>query len=119
MKEKRSIIIAAVIVIITAFSVWYIQRPVVAKQASWDDVIAESKAGGYHIISTDELADLYHDSSKPQMLIDTRQDWEYRTGHMESALNFPMEPTWWSRWRKAGALEDFLGPDKEQLLVFY
>ncbi|MBW1634686.1 MAG: rhodanese-like domain-containing protein [Deltaproteobacteria bacterium] len=119
MKEKRSIITAIVVVMITVSSVWYAQRPVAPKQASWGDIITESRAGGYQIISTDELADLYHDSSRPQVLIDTRQDWEYRTGHMESAVNFPMEPTWWSRWRKARTLEDFLGPDKEQLLVFY
>jgi hypothetical protein len=30
-----------------------------------------------------------------------------------------MEPTAWSRWRKAGALEALLGPDKDRLIVFY
>jgi len=119
MKEKKTIIVAVAVVMITVMSVWYLQRPVVPKQASWDDVIAEASAGGYKIISTAELAELYQDGTKSQLLIDTRQEWEYRTGHIESALNFPMEPTWWSRWKKADALEDFLGPDKEQLLVFY
>jgi rhodanese-related sulfurtransferase len=53
------------------------------------------------------------------LLVDTRQEWEYRTGHIKGALNFPMEPTWMSRWRNKGALENFLGPDKERYLVFY
>jgi len=38
---------------------------------------------------------------------------------MKGALNFPMEPIWWSRWRKAGALETFLGPDRDRTIVFY
>ena len=44
-------------------------------------------------------------TTQQPMLIDTRQDWEYRTGHIQGAINFPMEPTWWSRWRKADASE--------------
>jgi rhodanese-related sulfurtransferase len=53
------------------------------------------------------------------LLVDTRQEWEYRSGHIRGATNFPIEPTWWSRWRKAGALEAVLGPDKDRLIVFY
>jgi rhodanese-related sulfurtransferase len=53
------------------------------------------------------------------MLIDTRQEWEYRAGHIAGALLFPMEPTWWARWRKAGALRELLGEDKDRLVVFY
>jgi rhodanese-related sulfurtransferase len=51
--------------------------------------------------------------------LDTRQEWEYRTGHIKKAVNFPIEPTWLSRWRKKSALETFLGPDKNRLIVFY
>ena len=119
MKGKISIIIAALIVLITAGSVWYKQAPVVPKESSWNDVIVESTAGGYRIIATDELANLYRKSPESMLLIDTRQEWEYRTGHMKGALNFPMEPTWWSRFSKADELEELLGPDKGKLLVFY
>jgi rhodanese-related sulfurtransferase len=51
--------------------------------------------------------------------VDTRQEWEYRTGHIKNALNFPIEPTWLSRWRKKDALQTFLGLDKNRLIVFY
>jgi hypothetical protein len=51
--------------------------------------------------------------------VDTRQEWEFRTGHIQGARNFPMESTGWSRWRKAGALEAFLGPDRQRPIVFY
>jgi rhodanese-related sulfurtransferase len=51
--------------------------------------------------------------------VDTRQEWEYRTGHLKGALNFPIEPTWFSRWRNQKPLEAFLGPDKNRFIVFY
>jgi rhodanese-related sulfurtransferase len=51
--------------------------------------------------------------------VDTRQEWEYRTGHIKGAVNFSMEPTRWSRWRSAAALKAFLGPDRERTIVFY
>jgi rhodanese-related sulfurtransferase len=38
------------------------------------------------------------------LLVDTRQEWEYRTGHIKSSVNFPMEQAWLSRWRNKGAL---------------
>jgi rhodanese-related sulfurtransferase len=52
-------------------------------------------------------------------MVDTRQDWEYRTGHMKGAVNFPIEPSAWGWWRSQGALDKFLGPDKDRLIVFY
>jgi hypothetical protein len=30
-----------------------------------------------------------------------------------------MEPTKWSEWRRASALETFLGPDKDRTIIFY
>jgi hypothetical protein len=119
MNRKTSSLLALSAVLVTMVSVWYGQRPIATKQATWDDVIAEAKDGGYNIITTEELSDCYHKDSSDLMLVDTRQEWEYRTGHIQGALNFSMEPTWWARWRKAGKLEAFLGPDKERTLVFY
>jgi hypothetical protein len=119
MNKRASSLLAVAAVLITIISVWYSQRPIATTQATWDDVIAEAKAGGYNIITTEELFDRYHKDSSDLMLVDTRQEWEYRTGHIQGSLNFPMEPTWWARWRKAGKLEAFLGPEKERTLVFY
>lgn len=119
MNKKASSLLALVAVMITITTVWYAQRPDETKQASWEDVVAEAEAGGYRIITTDELAHRHRKGSSDLILIDTRQVWEYRTGHIEGALNFPMEPTWWSRWRKADDLKDFLGPDKDSAIVFY
>lgn len=119
MKKKASFFPAIVAVVITAASVWYVQRPAVPKQTTWDDVQVEARAGGYRIITTEDLADLYHKAPSGLLIVDTRQPWEYRTGHIDGAVNFPMEPTRWERWRKVSGLKNFLGPDKNRTLVFY
>jgi len=119
MQGKKSILLAAAAVILTGVAVWFAQRPVTPKHATWDDVLAEAKAGDYRIITTGELADRYRKDASDLLLVDTRQEWEYRTGHIKGALNFPMEPTWWARWRKAGDLRALLGPEKERGIVFY
>ncbi len=119
MKEPQKTIFTLIAVAITIGYLWQTNRVVIPKQATWDDVLAEASAGGYRIITTDELAGRYGATPSSLLLVDTRQEWEYRTGHMENALNFPMDPTWWARWRKAGDLEDFLGSDKDRTLVFY
>ncbi len=116
---RKSVFFAIAAVLISALSAWHAQRPIVTKKASWHDVVSEAKAGGYQIITTESLADRYSRDPTSMLLVDTRQEWEYRTGHIKGALNFSIEPTRWERWRKAGELEDFLGPDKERTLVFY
>jgi hypothetical protein len=119
MKNSRTTLMALVAVLITVGVLWFTNRAVTPKEATWDDVQAEAKSGGYRIITTEELASEYQKDAGSLLLVDTRQEWEYRTGHIRGALNFSMEPTWWSRWRKASALGTFLGPDKERVIVFY
>jgi hypothetical protein len=119
MKKWISLFPALVAMSLTVVFVWYMQSPTVPKQATWDDVLAEAKAGAYQIISTEELAEKYRTDPAGVLMVDTRQEWEYRTGHIENAVNFSMEPTWWARWNKADELEEFLGPDRDRLLVFY
>ncbi|RJR40772.1 MAG: rhodanese-like domain-containing protein [Desulfobacteraceae bacterium] len=119
MRGKKSIVPAVAAVLIIAVALWLTGRAVTPMDSTWDDVLAEAKAGGYRIMSTEELAGEYQKDADNMLLIDTRQEWEYRTGHIKGALNFPMEPTWWSRWRKASALETLLGPVKDRSVVFY
>ena len=119
MKDTKKALFALVAVAITIGYLWQTNRVVTPKAAIWNDVLTEARQGGYRIISTDELWGRYKKDPAKMLLVDTRQEWEYRTGHIKGALNFPMEPTWMSRWRNKGALEKFMGPDKERLLVFY
>jgi 3-mercaptopyruvate sulfurtransferase SseA len=104
---------------VTAGALWFTNLSVTPKEATWEDVQNEAKQGGYHIINTEELWKRYSKSHNSLFLVDARQEWEYRAGHIKGAVNFPMEPTWWSRWRKAGGLKAFLGSDKDRTIVFY
>ncbi|MCU0575173.1 MAG: rhodanese-like domain-containing protein [Syntrophobacteraceae bacterium] len=119
MQNRKTAFIALVAVMLTVGALWLTNRAVTPREATWEDVLAEAKAGGYRIITTDELAERYRKDAGSLLLVDTRQEWEFRTGHLEGAVNFPMEPTSWSRWRKAKDLEALLGPDKDRTLIFY
>ena len=119
MQNKKTTFIALVAVLVTVGALWLTNRAVTPKEATWDDVLAEGRTGGYQIITTEELSERYRKDAGGLLFVDTRQEWEYRTGHLEGAVNFPIEPTAWSRWRKASALESFLGPDKDRTIIFY
>lgn len=119
MPNSKTLVIALSAVIITVAALLLTNHAVTPELATWEDVQTEANRGGYRVISTEELAERYQKDSSSLLLVDTRQPWEYRTGHLRGALNFPMEPTWWSRWRKASALESFLGPDKDRTIIFY
>jgi predicted sulfurtransferase len=119
MHLNRTIIMTLIAVTAALGALWFTNGTVTPKEATWDDVLSEAKIGGYRIITTQELGVDYTKNPNEILLVDTRQEWEYRTGHIKDAINFPMEPTWWSRWRKADALKDLLGPDKDRKVIFY
>jgi len=97
----------------------YAARKPEPSQATLENVRGEARSGGYRLITTEELWSWFQADSKDILIVDTRQEWEYRTGHIRGAVNFPMEPTWWSRWRKKSALAQLLGVDKNRTIVFY
>ena len=119
MHNRKTTLLAFIAVLLTISALWFTNRAVAPRQATWDDVLAEGKNGNYKIITTDELASRYLNDAGSLLLVDTRQEWEFRTGHLQGAVNFPMEPTAWARWRKAPELAKFLGPDKNRTIVFY
>ena len=117
---KRTIFLSILAMALTLAALWYSHRPVPPPhEATWEEVQAEARGGGYRLISTEELARLYRQDPQNLLLVDTRQDWEYRSGYMRRAVNFPIEPTWWGRWRAQGKMATLLGPDKNRLVVFY
>ena len=93
---------------LTLSVLWYLNRPIIVKEATWEDVKAEAQSGGYRLITTEELAQRYRQDAGKLLLVDTSQDWEYRTGHMKGAVNFPIEPSAWGGgaprgpWRISG-----------------
>jgi 3-mercaptopyruvate sulfurtransferase SseA len=119
MQRMGTAILALLAVVMTLGALWYLNRPVIAREPTCEEVQAQAKNGGYHLINTAELEALLRKEAQKVLLVDTRQPWEYRTGHMKGAVNFSMEPTRWARWRSQGPLARFLGPDKDRLIVFY
>jgi rhodanese-related sulfurtransferase len=84
-----------------------------------ENVRAEAVRGGYRLINLEELRGRLEREPGRILLVDTRQDWEYRTGHIPNAINFSFEPTWWSRLKNRWALKAALGADKSRPLVFF
>jgi hypothetical protein len=119
MKNSKSILMAITAMAMVIAVLWFTDQAVTPQEATWQDILTEAKQGGYQIIKTRDLWAQVQKDSTSILLVDTRQEWEYRTGHLKGALNFPMEPTWYSRWRKQKPLEAFLGPDKNRFIVFY
>ncbi len=119
MQNRKTTLIAIAAIFLTVGALWLTNRAVTPRQSTWDDVLTEGKNGGYAIITTEALMELHKKDADSLLLVDTRQEWEYRTGHIRGAVNFPMEPTGWSRWHKASALENILGQDKERTVIFY
>lgn len=104
---------------VTVGVLWFTNSAVTPREPTWDDVIVEAREGGYRLISTDGLRQRYEKNPQGILLVDTRQDWEFAMGHIKGAVNFPIEPTAWSRWQKKGKLAKVLGPDKNRFIVFY
>ncbi len=119
METRIRTLTSVLAVVATAVVLWYTNQPAAPRTADWDDVLDEARTGAYQLINTDQLWKRYRKNPDNLLLVDTRQAWEYRSGHLKGALNFPMEPTWLSRWRNKSALADLLGSDKGRFMVFY
>jgi hypothetical protein len=105
--------------VITLFFLWSASRPALLPEVTPEDVVAEAERGGYELIEMEPLHAMYLDRSADLLLVDTRQDWEFRAGRIAGAQFFPMEPTWWAHFRAKDDLVSLLGPNKERALVFY
>jgi 3-mercaptopyruvate sulfurtransferase SseA len=117
---------AVYLVIFTLMSVcligvvwWFFRRSAPLRKVEWMDVQAEAERGGYRLISTEEMAKCYQKDPQSLLLVDTRPEREYRAGHIQGAVNFPLIPTRWGEWRSRRLLAAILGPDKERRVVFY
>lgn len=119
MKNIKTGLLALIAIAVTVGVLWFTNRSVTPKEATWEDVEAEAIMGDYKLISIDDLWERYRKNPDSMLVVDTRQAWEYQTGHIKGAVNFPMETTWFSRWQKKGDLETFLGSDKDRFIVFY
>ncbi len=117
--KRRTLWLPVLAMTTTILMLAYAARKPEPPQATLENVSVEASSGGYRLIATEELWGWLQSETDNLLLVDTRQEWEYRTGHIRGAVNFPMEPTWLSRWRKKGALAQLLGADKDRTIVFY
>ena len=90
-----------------------------ASAPSLEDVRAEAVQGGYRLIDLGELRERLEREPGRLLLVDTREDWEYRTGHIPDAINFSFEPTTWAGLTNLWPLRETLGVDRTRPLVFY
>ena len=119
MTRTTKAILAVISLAVALAAVWFPNRPVAPQVVTAEDVAAEAERGGYRLIDLQGLRALHERSSGDLLLVDTRQEWEYCSGHIEGAVLFPMEPTWWERFSKKDELGTCLGPDKDRSIVFY
>ncbi len=108
-------IYTTIILVFSLLSAWAVPP----EQSDHSAVQQEAKDGGYQLINVDGLWDQFQNNKDNLLLIDTRQEWEHHAGFIKDSINFPMEPTWLARLTQKGALEQFLGPDKNKTFVFY
>ncbi|MBT8356564.1 MAG: rhodanese-like domain-containing protein [Desulfobacterales bacterium] len=119
---KRSLqffLLPGIAVLITIVALWYSHLPSPVAVSNLSQVKQEAEKGGYRLIDVEALWNLYQSNQKKILLVDTRQEWEHRAGHIAESVHFSMEPILWARWQKKEALKAFLGPDKEKSIVFY
>lgn len=114
-----SVGMALTVVAATIGCLWYFSRPTALVTPTMTQVEAEAESGGYRLIGLQKLSVLHETRLDDMLLIDTRQQWEYRGGHIAGSLHFPMEPTGWAMWRNKKGLQALLGPDRNITIVFY
>jgi hypothetical protein len=119
MKSIRLILMPALALSVTLLIIWYFHLPVPVVASNIVQVELEAANGGYRLIDVEALSKLYQADREKILLVDTRQEWEHRAGHIAGSVNFPMEPTWWVRWQRKGGLATLLGPQKDKSIVFY
>jgi hypothetical protein len=120
MSVKKNLLLTLMALLIGGSILYFQHRPLPAPvDATWADAQKEAERGGYRLITTQELAARYQQEPHSLLLVDTRQDWEFMSGYILGALNFPIEPTWWGRWRAEKPLAALLGPDKNRPVAFY
>jgi 3-mercaptopyruvate sulfurtransferase SseA len=111
-----SVLILAVAV---ALLVWRRRRAAVPREVDWPDIAAAAQQGGYELILTAELAAACLQNPENFLLVDTRETGEYRGGHIQGAVHFPLKPTCWGRRRARKPLAALLGADLHRAVVFY
>ncbi len=106
-------------VAMTLRALWYVHLPTSVATSTIETVKQEAAEGSYQLVDMEALSHLHQADLENILLVDTRQEWEHRAGHIAGSAHFPIEPTWWAQLLNRGALKALLGPDKKNTIVFY
>ena len=109
-------------IIVTVMAILLLALSTAAEEPPTDAAAAvqkEAEKGNYRLMDVDELWEIYRNKETNALLIDTRQEWEFQTGHIAGSVHFSMETTWFARLIQRGPMAQALGPDKDRILVFY
>ena len=118
-KPIRFLLVPIIAVSVTVLVLWYFHLPAPIVASNQAQVELEAANGGYRLIDVAALSKRYQTDRENILLVDTRQEWEHRAGHIAGSINFPMEPTWWARWQRKGDLKKALGAQSAKTIVFY
>ena len=91
-KPFRVLLIPVIAVAVTLLTVWYVHLPSPLVTASMAQVIQEAKDGGYRLIDMESLSERFQTDRGSILLVDTRQEWEHRAGHIAGSVNFSIAP---------------------------
>ena len=91
------------------------------ESSDWDKVVAESKKGGYKLISPEEIEKEYLKDPVSLFLADTRQEWAYQMTHIKGAVYLSVTPAWWYQYSPfaRSEMKKVLGPNKDKKVIFY
>jgi 3-mercaptopyruvate sulfurtransferase SseA len=88
---------------------------------AWENMVAEAKKGGYHLITPEDLKEEYLKDPAAFSLVDVRQEWSYQMQHIKGALHIDFAPTRWNQYSPMmrSEMKKLLGPEKDKKFVFY
>ena len=69
MGNRRTTFLALAAVLLTLGALWYIHRPVIPQETTLAEVQAEAVRGGYRLITTEALAELYRQHRAQVLLV--------------------------------------------------
>ena len=86
----------------------------------WQQVENEAERDGYSLVTPDDLKKLYA-SEESFLVVDAREDYEYKEGHLPKAVNFEIDlgDRIKPKPEKQSSFLKLLGNDKNRKIIIY
>ncbi len=116
---KKLLVLTLLVALCAIGAFWLTDSAVTPQEATWDQAVRDAKQGKYQLLHTDEIRQLIEEAPHKMLLVDTRDEEDFRAGHIPGAINHPIAQTSWSRWGEQRRLGTVLGQDKSRFVAFY